>query len=153
MAVWMYYNSNTQANYSLCTLYHLIDCLLHSGMMTRQICAALCWGQLERDRRCRNCSGVLTVAGIATSRQRWAIDQWNKLVLCRSELPILCSASAPQRQRLQPLRHTAGSKIWSKFCWICLRFYIICTYYEVKCLYFIVNKVYINLHKLTNGCN
>lgn len=68
-------------------------------MVTRQIHAAICWGQLECDRWCRNWSGVLTAAGIATSRQRWATDQWNKLVLRSSVLPSLCSASAP----LQPL--------------------------------------------------
>lgn len=72
---------------------------VNRGTVTRQIHAAICWGQLECDRWCRNWSGVLTAAGIATSRQRWATDQWNKLVLRSSVLPSLCSASAP----LQPL--------------------------------------------------
>lgn len=69
----------TQANYSLCTSSHPIDCLLQSGVMTWQNCVVLCWGHLECDRHCR---GILTGAGIATSRERWAIDTHPLLSLC-----------------------------------------------------------------------
>lgn len=72
-------------------LLMMIDCLFQLGMMTGQILPALCRDRLQCDRWCRHCSGVSTAAGIATSRQRWVTDQWNTVVLCRSELPHLCS--------------------------------------------------------------
>lgn len=45
--------------------------------------------------QCGNC-GVLTDTGIATTMRHWAIDPWNKAVLCRcSPLFKLCT-TAPQ---------------------------------------------------------
>lgn len=127
-SVWMFIWDHLEQRVSSCWhLHHVVDTsgcqvlIIHRDRLfvsggcgdddrADMLCYALSWGQLERDRRCGNCSGVLTVAGIATSRQRWAIDQWNKLVLCRSELSFLCSASAAQRHRLQPLRHSAWTQ-------------------------------------------
>lgn len=125
----------------------MIDCLLQFGVMTWQICPALCWGQLECDRWCRNCSGVSTVAGIATSRQRWVIDQLNKLVLCRSELPHLCSdctnhircSHSDTQFELKTEENSA------EYEWVCMHYLLP---RQVWLFTFIVNKCYIHLHKL-----